>query len=84
MDYTKHFATRLRRLVTHQSDPIPGTDQVALLKLEALEKLTHEDLRGNRMFLIFLTQCANLISKIQAKLNQLAYQDQVSSEEERG
>jgi len=28
MDYTKHFATRLRRLVTPQSEPIPGTDQV--------------------------------------------------------
>lgn len=28
MDYTKHFATRLRRLVTPQSAPIPGTDQV--------------------------------------------------------
>ena len=29
MDYTKHFATRLRRLVTPQSEAIPGTDQVA-------------------------------------------------------
>lgn len=28
MDYTKHFATRLRRLVTSQSEAIPGTDQV--------------------------------------------------------
>jgi 60 kDa SS-A/Ro ribonucleoprotein len=28
MDYTKHFATRLRRLVTPQAEPIPGTDQV--------------------------------------------------------
>lgn len=28
MDYTKHFATRRRRLVTSQSDAIPGTDQV--------------------------------------------------------
>ena len=28
MDYTKHFATRLRRLVTPQSAAIPGTDQV--------------------------------------------------------
>ena len=28
MDYTKHFATRLARLVTPQSEPIPGTGQV--------------------------------------------------------
>lgn len=28
MDYTKHFVTRLRRLVTPQSEAIPGTDQV--------------------------------------------------------
>lgn len=28
MDFTKHFATRLRRLVTPQSEPIPGTTQV--------------------------------------------------------
>jgi 60 kDa SS-A/Ro ribonucleoprotein len=29
MDYTKHFATRLRRLTTPQAEPIPGTDQVS-------------------------------------------------------
>ena len=29
MDYTKHFATRLRRMVTPQSEAIPGADQVA-------------------------------------------------------
>ena len=28
MDYTKHFATRLRRLITPQSEAIPGADQV--------------------------------------------------------
>jgi 60 kDa SS-A/Ro ribonucleoprotein len=28
MDFTKHFATRLRALATPQSAPIPGTDQV--------------------------------------------------------
>jgi 60 kDa SS-A/Ro ribonucleoprotein len=28
MDYTKHFATRLRRLVTPQAEQIPGTEQV--------------------------------------------------------
>ncbi len=43
-------------------------DDVTELKLEALDELTHEDLRGNRMFLIYLTQCANLIRKIQTKI----------------
>ena len=29
MDFTKHFATRLMRLLTPQSEPIPGSTQVA-------------------------------------------------------
>ena len=28
MDYTKHYATRLRRLMTPQAEKIPGSDQV--------------------------------------------------------
>ena len=28
LDYTKHFATRLGRLLTPQDEPIPGTGQV--------------------------------------------------------
>ncbi|HKP75659.1 MAG TPA: TROVE domain-containing protein, partial [Longimicrobiaceae bacterium] len=28
MDFTRHFATRLRKLLTPQRQPIPGTDQV--------------------------------------------------------
>jgi TRAP transporter TAXI family solute receptor len=43
-------------------------DDVTEIKLQALEKLTHEDLRGDRAFAIFLMQCANLISKIQLKI----------------
>lgn len=46
-------------------------DEVTRIKLKALRQLTHEDLRGDRVFLIFLTQCANLIGKIQAKMNHL-------------
>ena len=34
----------------------------------ALDELTHEDLRSDRMFLIFLIQCGNVINKIQAKI----------------
>lgn len=43
-------------------------DQVTEIKLEALDELTHEDLRGDRMFLIFLIQCGSLIERIQSKL----------------
>jgi TRAP transporter TAXI family solute receptor len=42
--------------------------EVTRIKLTALEELTHEDLRGDQMFQIFLMQCANLIRKIQARL----------------
>ncbi|MDA1277075.1 MAG: TAXI family TRAP transporter solute-binding subunit [Verrucomicrobia bacterium] len=43
-------------------------DEVTRIKLRALEELTDEDLRGDQFFSIFLTQCANLIRKIQSKL----------------
>jgi TRAP transporter TAXI family solute receptor len=42
--------------------------EVTRIKLDALESLTTEDLRGDRLFLIFLTQCASLIQKMQLKL----------------
>lgn len=44
-------------------------DEVTEIKLQALSSLTHEDLRGDRTFSIFLMQCANLISKIQSKIS---------------
>ena len=43
-------------------------DEVTDIKLQALDKMTHEDLRSDRAFSIFLMQCANLISKIQLKI----------------
>lgn len=43
-------------------------EQVTQLKLDALESLTEEKLREDRMFLIFITQCGGLISKMQNKL----------------
>lgn len=43
-------------------------DDVTRLKLQALEQLTHEGLRSNRMFHIFLTQTGNLVHKIQLKI----------------
>jgi TRAP transporter TAXI family solute receptor len=43
-------------------------DEVTEIKLQALNELTNEDLRGDRSFAIFLMQCANLINKIQLKI----------------
>jgi TRAP transporter TAXI family solute receptor len=54
-------------------------DQVTDIKLRALEELTHEDLRADQCFSIFLMQCANVINKIQMK--QLHYQNNANSDE---
>lgn len=43
-------------------------DDVTRIKLKALHEFTEEELRGDQSFSIFLTQCANLISKIQMKI----------------
>lgn len=43
-------------------------DRVTQIKLKALQEFTEEELRGDRAFSIFLTQCANLISKLQLKI----------------
>ncbi len=44
-------------------------DAVSRVKLQALEELTHEDLRGDRMFSIFLLQCGSLSQALQGKLS---------------
>lgn len=44
-------------------------DRVIQVKLKALDELTHKSLRGDRVFLIFLTQSSNLINFIQQKIN---------------
>lgn len=44
-------------------------DEVTRIKLTALDELTDEGLRSDRMFLIFLMQCGNVINKIQAKIS---------------
>lgn len=41
---------------------------ITAIKIEALHKLSHEDLRSDRAFSIFLMQCANVINKIQMKI----------------
>lgn len=43
-------------------------DELTEIKLAALRELTHEDLRGDRMFLIFLMQCGNLNRKIETRI----------------
>lgn len=43
-------------------------NEVTELKLKVLHEFTEEELRGDQVFRIFLTQCANLISKIQLKI----------------
>ncbi|MCA8961469.1 MAG: TAXI family TRAP transporter solute-binding subunit, partial [Planctomycetes bacterium] len=51
------------------ADALEGyLERVTEIKLRALEELTHEDLRSDQRFVIFLTQCSNLIRKIQGKL----------------
>ncbi len=44
-------------------------DDVTRIKLRAIEELTHEDLRSDQRFAIFMTQCADLIRKLQAKIS---------------
>ncbi len=56
-------------------------DEITRIKLQALQELTHEELRGDQMFSIFLMQCANLINKIQMKI--IAYESKASSNKER-
>jgi hypothetical protein len=43
-------------------------DDITRIKLSALEELSDEKLKSDHAFQIFLTQCANLISKIQSKI----------------
>ena len=46
----------------------PLLNEVTDIKLQAMDKLTDEGLRGDRMFLIFLTQCATLTEKLQNRI----------------
>ena len=66
---------RIERAQMFSQDPIElkrYLDEVTFIKLRGLREMSHEDLRGDRMFSIFLMQCANLIRKIQGKLILLA------------
>jgi hypothetical protein len=43
-------------------------EQVTQVKLRALDELADDEVRGDRMFSIFLLQCANLINNVQLKI----------------
>jgi uncharacterized protein len=43
-------------------------DEVTRIKLRALQEFTEEELRGDRAFSIFLTQCSSLISRLQLNI----------------
>ena len=57
---------------TNALEPLQGMlRRIMQIKIQALEELTHESLRGDRVFLIFMTQCSSLINSLEAKINKL-------------
>lgn len=58
-----------KQSLTNDRDRLQGyLDDVTSIKLQALQELTEEELRGNQEFSIFLDQCSHLISRIQLKM----------------
>ena len=63
---------RIEREQMASEDPRKLKDylnEVTEIKLRALDELTDEALRGDRLFSIFLMQCSNLTRKIQMKIS---------------
>lgn len=56
-------------------------NEVTSIKLDVLKEFTHEDLRADSSFQIFIDQCANLILEIQNKLLLLENQKQANKVE---
>jgi TRAP transporter TAXI family solute receptor len=73
-EHLDRFLARTLRIEKAQmkSDDVPELyellNQVTDIKLQVLYEFTEEELRGDHVFRIFLTQCANLINKIQLKI----------------
>jgi len=73
-EHLDRFLERTLRIEKAQmkSDDVPELyellNQVTDIKLQVLHEFTEEELRGDHVFRIFLTQCANLINKIQLKI----------------
>ena len=72
-----HLDTLLEKTVRIEREQIDTTDpkrlrefldEVTRIKLRALQEFTEEELRGDRAFSIFLTQCSGLISRLQLNL----------------
>jgi hypothetical protein len=43
-------------------------DEVTRIQIQALDELTHEELRDRQMFSLFLMQCSHVAGKIQNKI----------------
>ena len=72
-----HLDTLLEKTLRIEREQIDTTDpkrlrefldEVTRIKLRALQEFTEEELRGDRAFSIFLTQCSGLISRLQLNL----------------
>jgi len=71
LDALLNETVKIERAQMETADPRTLNDllnEVTRIKLKALEELTSEELRGDQLFAIFLVQCANLIRKIQSKI----------------
>ncbi len=71
LDRLLQLTFEIERNQMDERDPVileKYLDQVTETKLVALEELTSEKLQDDRKFIIFITQCANLTRKIQAKI----------------
>jgi len=55
-------------------------DEITSVKLQALDELTHDDLRGDRNFSIFLQQCSIVSDKIQRQLLRKGRDQQIRDE----
>ena len=72
-----HLDTMLEKTLKIEREQIDTTDpkrlrelldEVTRIKLRALQEFTEEELRGDRAFSIFLTQCSSLISRLQLNI----------------
>lgn len=73
-DHLNEFLIRIGQIEKAQMDTDDNEklreylDEVTRVKLQALEELTDERLRGDNMFTILLMQYANVARKIESKL----------------
>lgn len=71
-----------RDVTTGADDPVVLATQLTLaiqIKFSALDSLTHEEMRSDQRFLIFLMQCAQLLEHIRSRLRVVGGPGAVSS-----